>query len=103
MNTNITNPPIKIILSILILISIVWSYFYTFSSVGHVGMVYKIGELVYLICFIVSFYGFIPLVIIEILSKERSLFSKQNIIFYLLAIVLILSYFLDRNQDWIMD
>ena len=102
-NKTKTEISFKLIILIGIILSLIWSLIFSYSSYQHKGVIFVIGEGLYVMCFLIIIYGFFPLLIIELIIKWKNRISRFDYIYYSLIVILGLNFLLNRTQDWIMD
>jgi len=93
----------KLIFSIIISISLVWSFSATEFLFLRSGVFIFFGELSYLILMLVLTYGFIPLVVIEIKLKAKYKLTWMDFVFYSLSIFWLGNFLFNKTQLWITD
>lgn len=93
----------KLIFSIIISISLVWSFSATEFLFLRSGVFAFFGELPYLILMLVLTYGFFPLVMFEIILKDNYKFTWMDFIYYSLSLFWLGNFLFNETQLWITD
>ncbi len=94
---------LKLIFIIIITLSIIWSFAFTHFSFQRSGFVNNFGTLFYGITMLILTYGFLPLLILEIVIKWRKKITLFDIVYYSLIILWLVNFLFNRTQDWITD
>jgi len=74
---------VKAVCIILVILAVLWDYVYSNLQINQYGFLFEIGRLIHLVVWYFTFYGLIPVMLIEILVKRSRFFSLGNIICYL--------------------